>query len=145
MVRFTRLLLTGVLTGASLVAGAAGDNPLEAERWRTRPLVIVVPASSDPLLAQFELALRSETERAAFSEREMVLYTVVAGVGRRQQQSLSANQTRALLDAIGVSAGSPGTVVLVGKDGGVKVRKGGSSVSFDELFATIDQMPMRQR
>ncbi len=144
MVHSTRWLLTGVLTGASLIAGAAGDNPLQAERWRTRPLVIVVPASSDPLLAQFEHTLRGETVRAAFLEREMVLYTVVAGAGRREQQSLSANQTRALLDAVGVSASSPGTVVLVGKDGGVKVRKGGS-VSFDELFATIDQMPMRQR
>lgn len=144
MVRPTRLLLTGVLAGASFVAGAAGANPLEAERWRTRPLVIVVPASNDPLLVQFELSLRNDTVRAAFSEREMVLYTVVAGAGRREQQSLSPSQTRALLDAIDVHASSPGTVVLVGKDGGVKARKRGN-VSIDELFATIDQMPMRQR
>lgn len=49
---------------------------------------------------------------------------------------MSANQTRALLDAVRVRASSPGTAVFVGKDGGV---------SFDELFATIDRIPMRQR
>ena len=35
-------------------------------------------------------------------------------------------------------------VLLVGKDGGVKLRQE-TPLSVDDLFATIDAMPMRQR
>ncbi|MEB0058715.1 DUF4174 domain-containing protein [Variovorax sp. LG9.2] len=34
--------------------------------------------------------------------------------------------------------------MLVGKDGGVKLVKG-NDVDLDQVFATIDRMPMRQR
>lgn len=144
MIRHFRWLVAGVMAGGSVVSGAADDNPLAAERWRTRPLVVVVPAADDPLLVQIEAALRTAPARAAFEEREMVLYKVVAGRGSRGEQLLSAGQTRALLDALGVAAGAPATAFLVGKDGGVKVTERGS-LSLDGLFATIDQMPMRRR
>jgi len=35
-------------------------------------------------------------------------------------------------------------VVLVGKDGGEKLRRG-AAVDIDEIFSVIDAMPMRQR
>jgi hypothetical protein len=139
-----QLVAAGVLAGASFVVNATDANPLVAERWQTRPLVIVAPAPSDPLLAGVEAALRSETARAAFAEREMVLYKVVAGHGSREGRPLSASQTRALLGALGVADSSPATALLVGKDGGVKLREQGS-LSLDDVFAAIDQMPMRRR
>lgn len=139
-----RTLVAGLMACVWLVSAAADDNPLVAERWRTRPLVVVVPAADDPMLAQVEAALRSETMRAGFAEREMVLYKVVAGVGSREGRPLSASETRALLGALGVSATGPATALLVGLDGGVKIRERGS-VSLDGVFAAIDQMPMRRR
>jgi hypothetical protein len=36
------------------------------------------------------------------------------------------------------------TVILIGKDGGEKIRQG-SSVDLKEIFAIIDAMPMRQQ
>jgi hypothetical protein len=36
-------------------------------------------------------------------------------------------------------------VILIGKDGGEKLRKTGEILPTDLLFATIDAMPMRQR
>lgn len=137
-------LAASLLASASLAGGAAEVNPLAGERWRTRPLVIVVPAANDPLLARIEAALRSEAARAAFEEREMVLYKVVAGAGSRANRPLSASQTQAMLSALGVAANGPATVFLVGKDGGVKMREGGS-FSIEGVFETIDQMPMRRR
>jgi hypothetical protein len=103
-----KFVVASVLAGASLAGGAADDNPLADERWRARPLVIVVPAADDPLLAQVQTALLSETTRAAFEEREMVLYKVVAGAGSRAERLLSASQTQALLGALGVAAKGPG-------------------------------------
>ena len=105
--------------------------------------MVIAPSSDHLLLTAVEAALRSEATRAAFVEREMVLYRVVAGTGSREQQSLSARQTRALLSALGVTADSPATAFLIGKDGGIKLTEI-SSLSLDEVFALIYQMPMRR-
>jgi len=121
----------------------AQANPLEAERWKTRPVVVVVPQPGDPLLTRLRAGLAETAQREAFREREMVLYTVVAGQGRRNDQPLEAAQTTALLKALALDARGPATFVLVGKDGGVKLREG-ASVDLREVFAEIDRMPMRQ-
>lgn len=73
----------------------------------------------------------------------MVLYTVVAGSGQRNGQPLPPAETQALLHALNVKADGPTQVLLVGKDGGVKVRQQGD-VEPKALFDTIDRMPMRQ-
>lgn len=127
-----------------LAAVAADRNPLVAERWKTRPVVVVVPAQDDALLRKVESALRQTATREAFIDREMVLYTVVAGQGRRNAQPLGAAQTRAMLAALKLDAAGPPTFVLVGKDGGVKMTEG-PGVDLQAVFAEIDRMPMRRR
>lgn len=122
----------------------AQGNPLEAERWKTRPVVVVVAQPGDPLLARLRATLGETAAREAFREREMVLYTVVAGEGRRNDQPLEQAQTAALLQALQLDARGPSAFVLVGKDGGVKMREG-PSVDLQQVFAEIDRMPMRQR
>ncbi|SIR59443.1 DUF4174 domain-containing protein [Pseudacidovorax sp. RU35E] len=136
---------TFALTGlAALGSALAADaNPLEAERWKTRPLVVVAPRSDDPLLRRVEETLSRTAPREAFIEREMVFYRVVAGTGSRDGRALTAGQTRALLAALGLRADAPAQLVLVGKDGGAKVRQA-AEVDLDEIFRTIDRMPMRQ-
>ena len=126
------------------IAVAAGANPLTQERWKTRPVVVVVPAPDAPLLKRIASALGQTATREAFVEREMVLYTVVAGDGRRNDQPLDARQTRALLDALKLDAAGPPTFVLVGKDGGVKLKEG-AEVDLGAVFAEIDRMPMRRQ
>lgn len=122
---------------------ASDDNPLVAERWKTRPVVVVVPRPGDAMLERVRSTLRQTAPREAFIEREMVLYTVVAGEGRRNETPLNARQTRALLGALKLDAAGPPTFVLVGKDGGVKMTEG-AEVDLDAVFAEIDRMPMRR-
>ncbi len=129
---------------AAGAATAADGNPLIAERWKTRPVVVVVPAAGDALLRKVDTALRQTATREAFIEREMVLYTVVAGEGRRNEKAMTPAQTRALLAALKLDAAGPSTFVLVGKDGGVKLTEG-PQVDLQAVFAEIDRMPMRQR
>jgi len=121
----------------------ADTNPLQAERWQTRPVVVVVPQEADALLTKVRAALSETSAREAFREREMVLYTVVAGEGRRNDQALGAAQTAALLKALQLDARGPSTFILVGKDGGVKMREG-LAVDLQQVFAEVDRMPMRQ-
>ena len=141
-------MLSLVGLAATLVAGLvslaqAADNPLDAERWKTRPLILVAPTANDPQVVKLREALAQPANREAFVEREMVLYTVVGGAGSRNDQPLRPEQTRALLKALAARAGQPATLYLVGKDGGIKVREE-QGWSLKALFGTIDRMPMRR-
>ncbi|MFT0181415.1 MULTISPECIES: DUF4174 domain-containing protein [Pseudomonas] len=140
------LALVGLATTliAGLVSTAqAADNPLEAERWKTRPLILVAPTANDPQVAKLREELAQPANREAFVERDMVLYTVVAGAGSRNDQPLRPEQSQALLQALDTRAGQPATLYLVGKDGGIKVREE-QGWSLKALFGTVDRMPMRR-
>ncbi len=134
------------LSTALMIGGAWAsepDNPLLAERWQTRPLVVIAANAEDPTLTSITQALQEPANREAFIEREMVLYTVIGGIGRRNDQPLPEAATAAMLSALGVTPSGPGKVILVGKDGGKKMEQAGQVVP-SELFALIDKMPMRQ-
>ena len=152
--------LLGVLLGAGLAcaaslavpdsaaAGAAGAsaqdaNPLLAERWKSRPLVIVAPSTTDATLVKMQDILQTPANQAAFKERQMVLYVVVGDRARRDDAWLSADQARTIRKAMDVAPDAPATVLLVGMDGGVKMREQ-AVIDAKTLFGTIDQMPMRQ-
>ncbi|MXS19694.1 DUF4174 domain-containing protein [Pseudomonas oryzihabitans] len=140
------LALVGLATTliAGLVSTAqAADNPLEAERWKTRPLILVAPTANDPQVVKLREELAQSANREAFVERDMVLYTVVAGAGSRNDQPLRPEQSQALLQALDARAGQPATLYLVGKDGGIKVREE-QGWSLKALFGTVDRMPMRR-
>jgi hypothetical protein len=136
---------------ALLLAMAASEaladtpsSPLENERWRSRPLIVVAPDATDGTWQRFQRDLAVPANREAFVEREMVLYTVVAGVGQRNGQALDPQATSALLSHLGVAPGGPTRLLLVGKDGGTKVDQH-APLDARAIFATIDKMPMRQK
>lgn len=118
-------LAATLLAGASLLAGVTDVNPLVAEQWRTRPLVVVAPSAQHPLLSGLQAQLRRAKWRDAFQKREMVLFTVIGGEGRRDGQLLSADQTRDLLQAVSLTASLPAAVFLIGKDGRIKLTEHG--------------------
>ena len=89
--------------------------------------------------------LRQPEMLNAFEEREMVLFTVVGDQGHRDGKPLSAAQTRGLKSALKLTSSSPATVLLIGKDGGIKLIERSDQVSLEAVFALIDTMPMRQR
>lgn len=133
-----------VLAVPLIAAAAAADNPLFAERWKTRPIVVVVPTADDALLQRVQATLAETASREAFIDRDMVLYTVVAGEGRRDGKPLGARRTRAMLRALELPDDGKPRFLLIGKDGGVKMTEG-ADVKLDAVFAEIDRMPMRQR
>jgi hypothetical protein len=96
------------------------------------------------MLVSVRNALSPTAMRDAFVDREMVLFTVVAGEASRNDQPLPKAQATALLAALSLKADGPATAVLVGKDGGAKLRQQGH-VDFSEIMPTIDAMPMRRR
>lgn len=148
----SRRSVLGLVLGASALsmvstsaAAASGTdvNPLVAERWKTRPLVIVAPSSTDPVLVKMQDTLQTPANQAAFTDRQMVLYVVVGDRARRNDEWLSAAQAKALRAAVEVANDAPATVMLIGFDGGIKMREPGV-IDPRTIFGTIDQMPMRQ-
>ena len=137
MKRFATLLLS-----ALPLLAQASEDPLQAERWKTRPLIVLAASADDPLLARVQAALREPANREAFVERDMVLYTVVGQQGRRNEQPLETIATKRLLLALDAGNARP-QVILVGKDGGKKIQQG-ADADLQAIFRTIDRMPMRQ-
>lgn len=142
---FTSTLAAGVmlLAGSIQASDDPANNPLQAERWKTRPLIVVSGTDQDPLLARVRQALAEPATRAAFVEREMVLYRVIDNVGQRDGQPLDAAATRQLLEALDIGTKRP-QAILVGKDGGKKIEEG-ADADLQAIFATIDGMAMRRR
>ena len=136
------LLIVGGLVLCSITVKAqsnqATPNPLaallKASRWQKRVLLLCAPTADDAALRrQQELLIPA---RADLAERDLLVREVV-------MTKLSAADQRYLTQRLGVQTGAF-TVVLIGKDGGVK-RRESQPTPPDNLFSTIDAMPMRQQ
>ena len=122
----TRILipLLMVLAGPALANG----DPLAEHLWQARPLVIFAPSDTDPRLLQQQSMI--EAQQAELDERDVIVFydtTPEANSELREKFHPRGFQ-----------------VVLIGKDGQVKLRK---PFPWDvrEISRIIDKMPLRQQ
>ncbi len=94
-----------------------------------RRLVVVVGRAEDPRVSE-ELTLLAQS-KPALDERDVVVQSISPEAARRDRKEL------------GVEAGTTFEVLLVGKDGGVKLRRQ-KPVAVAEISGLIDTMPMRR-
>jgi len=132
--------LAGVAAG--LIAGGASAAGMQQFQWQNRPLVVFAPAAdSAPLQRQRRIAAE---HAAGFAERDMVVISVVAdapvGVDGAPAKDLSNAALRARFEVPPEAFAA----ILVGKDGGAKLRRD-APLDAATLFSTIDAMPMRRR
>jgi len=92
-------------------------------------LVVVVGEPRDPRAAEEHLSL--EQNAALLHDRDVVVQDMTPEIARRTRPEL------------GVAAGATFEILLVGKDGGVKLRRN-TPVAASEIAALIDTMPMRR-
>ncbi|WP_251978776.1 DUF4174 domain-containing protein [Salinicola avicenniae] len=144
----SRLAAAVMIAGALLTSSASADggkdpaNPLITDRGQFRPLILITPNETQP--AYRELRQQLEASRDAFEARDMLLYTIEGDHGTRLGQDMTPYETQALLQALDIDPANGVTTVLVGKDGGKKVQQRGH-VSLQQIYDTIDRMPMRRR
>ena len=108
--------------------------------WRNRPLLVFAPHEDHSFLAAQHQAIAGQF--AGLRDRDIVVIEVAGDrviINGRSGGQLKAAVLRTLY---GFRA-SDAAVLLVGKDGGVKLQQS-SVVSAQVLFDTIDAMPMRQ-
>lgn len=141
-VRRLALMLIVSVASTALGSATAAAAELSAYRWERRPLLLFAPTDNDPRLV--ETLSRIEASRCDFVSREMVLGVVVTeGNSTLDSQAIDADESQALTNqyAIGESAFS---VLLIGKDGGEKLRVN-EVPDLQTIYTVIDGMPMRSR
>ncbi|MFP4071834.1 MAG: CIA30 family protein [Desulfovibrionales bacterium] len=149
----TAFLVTAILTAMSffLLEGTGMGSDFEQGRedsrktirlgdlqWHNRIIVVFVPQgeSAKALEAQFQEA------REEVQDRDIRYFLIEENIRTNGPEVLNKEHVRELRDAYDSSVNDL-TVVLIGKDGSEKYRK--NDLDLDEIFETIDAMPMRAR
>ncbi len=123
---------------------ADGDSPLLADAGKSRPLVVIAPSTVDPAWVSLKKALNEPAGKQGFSERNMVLYTVLNTIGQRDGKDLDPQSTMALIRSLKLGAGAQTKIILVGKDGEKKLEHSGA-IELKELFDTVDKLPTAEK
>ncbi|WP_422743388.1 DUF4174 domain-containing protein [Mycobacterium sp. WMMD1722] len=135
-------LLAVLVSGGALGPATAAATELDDYLWQRRPLLLFAPTDRDPRLA--ETLNRIEVDRCDVDDRDMVIGVVVTeGTSTLDGRALSADQSRRLKDRYAIDD-SAFTAVLIGKDGGEKLRID-DVPDLHTVYAVIDGMPMRSR
>ncbi len=119
-----------------------GTIDLEEYKWKNRLLVVFSPSEDYARYRDLEKQLRDQEREIV--DRDLLVFRVLEnGVSRLGRSPIDAQSVGLLRDRFSVNPGQF-LVVLIGKDGGEKLRRG-SEVDITEIFSLIDSMPMRQR
>lgn len=131
-------LLAAAIFALTATQGLAMDS-LSSFGWENRVVLVFGDATDQKLAQQIENLVR---QKAELSERDMVVIRVIGDDVRSvygQSPPLDADRLRKEANV----ASATFQIVLVGKDGGVKLRSG-EIVQDVALFDLIDRMPMRR-
>ena len=135
------VVLTAVLACSIFGGHKALSMDLNQFQWENRLLFIFFFFLGDSLFQ----ALQSEisTQPDEISERDLVVFKIFE-TGPSYQQNIQID-TRTAAAIRTKFAAPPGqfTCILVGKDGGIKLRQD-SQVKLEKVFNLIDAMPMRR-
>ena len=129
--RGKRLALGAVVLVLAVTAVPVPSGAVAQTAGRDRLVLVFAPAADDPRLA----ALAADrAELACELANRQVVVEVVAGASNRWHESLRRAHDAPVPDFV---------AVLVGKDGGEKLRSRGS-VDLAAMLRLIDTMPMRR-
>lgn len=113
---------------------------IETYRWKKRPVIVFAPSDQDARLVRQKSIVGGN--RTAFLDRDIVVIYVVGGtlshdLGPGPGVNAGALRSKFRIGEAGFR------VLLVGKDGGVKIDSP-TPLAAADLFAEIDRMPMRR-
>ena len=138
------LTLATLLAFAGTLFAADDGSPLDMDKGRSRPLIVIAPSTVDPTWVSLKKSLDEPANRKGFTDRNMVLYTVLNLMGQRDGKDLGPQDTAALIRSLKLGAGAKSKVILVGKDGEKKLEESGA-VELKTIFDAVDQLPASEK
>ncbi len=142
ILRNTFCLTLAMVVCPSMLSGADSGADLSAFRWKHRLLVIFAVAETDG--AYIKLNKRLDRSARGVEDRDLIVFRIFEkSPSRIENGALSHRDAQLLRQRFKVPPGQF-SVVLVGKDGGVKMTAR-QSVDLQSVFDLIDRMPMRQQ
>ncbi len=126
---------------AVLMTINAKGQDLNIHRWQDRLLVIMAPDTKDPFYLEQMEVLQKDT--AGLSERRLVIYTATPGGYWKGLETGTLEGSENLYQEY-KRLRTSFEVLLIGLDGGVKLREG-TPLTLEKLYSTIDAMPMRKQ
>jgi hypothetical protein len=142
-----RTIVPAIIAVVAYPAGASesevgGAVDLRRYQWEKRLLLVFAPTHGEP---SFQTLRESVAARQSdIEDRDLVVFEMLEnGSSTKDGKTLNPAAARLLRERFDVPSGAF-SVILVGKDGGVKLERQ-DRTSLEEIFALIDSMPMRQR
>jgi hypothetical protein len=146
LIRF--LTLTTLLAFAGPLFAAESDSPLDIEKGRSRPLIIIAPSTVDPVWVGLKKSLDDPANKEGIAQRNIRVYSVLNMFGQLDGKDLGQQDTMALIRSLKLGAGALPKVILIGKDGEKKLESSGDeskSVDLKKVFDTIDALPAAEK
>lgn len=110
--------------------------------WKKRILLVFSPTAFDVSFKAFNQSLYEKLNDVL--DRDMIVCRIIEkGPSQLDEQTLAPEEAKKLRRHFGVKPGRF-TVILVGKDGGVKMVRE-ERTDLQEIFDLIDSMPMGQQ
>jgi hypothetical protein len=137
--------LPAILISLMLIASSpnAKETPMDLSQfqWKNRLLFLFAPNRSHPLFDVLQKSIANQ--QAEVADRDLVIFEILeSGASRMDTRDLDPQTAQSLRDKFDVRPGRF-TVILVGKDGGIKLTRQ-DQTRLEDIFALIDAMPMRR-
>lgn len=120
---------------------SANSQDITKHQWENRLLLVITSAENNPLYLE-QLALFQQ-EPEGLEERKLLIYQV-----KKDAFKLGVSDglwvSSAVLYHRYKKSKAPFEIILIGLDGGVKMRQT-EVLALDKLYETIDVMPMRKK
>ncbi|NUU37704.1 DUF4174 domain-containing protein [Pseudomonas sp. C2B4] len=142
------LTLATLLAIAGPLFAADGDSPLDIDRGRARPLIVIAPSTADPVWRNLKQSMEEPANKQGLTERNIRVYSVLNMSGQLDGKDLGQQDTMALIRALKLGAGALPKVILVGKDGEKKLESSGEeskTVDLKKIFDTVDALPATEK
>lgn len=124
---------------------AFGQKPsvLEPYHWKNR-ILIVFAANDQHQLRKEQLTL-FESDIDGLEDRDLVIFDINESLANDPHGNLLDKRTVQQFRVYYKVKQNSFEVILIGKDGGEKLRTDNEILKLSTLFSTIDAMPMRRR
>jgi hypothetical protein len=137
--------LPAIIISLMLIASSlnAEETPMDLSQfqWKNRLLFLFAPNRSHPSFNVLQKSI--ETQQAEVVDRDLVIFEVLeTGTSRMDTKDLDPQVAQSLRDKFDARPGRF-AVILVGKDGGIKMNRQ-DPTQLEDIFALIDAMPMRR-